>query len=315
MGSSLVSIVMPTRNRAHLLEKSIRSCLSQTYKNIELIVIDDFSSDDTPSIVKRLSNEDDRIIYIRNNTHRGLPASRNIGLLNAHGEYIFFSEDDLILSRNVIQILTDTYVKLSSKLKIGAIAPRLKLISNNLFYKRIRGCKQVVGLLNELTGEPYFSYDIPAKKVLLAQHLPATALIPRKILKEIGVYYTGYKFNYFREESEIYLRMLKRNYVLVYQPKAVAFHVIWNRGGCRTNSFLTRCIALLYNHSLFLTRMYGMRAIPMFLVYLLNNLSKIRYLNNPKKIAESITLVERAGFRKAYWKTLTHYLDILKSIP
>jgi len=315
MKNALVSIIIPTRNRAHLLDKSIRSCLSQTYKNMELIVVDDSSTDNTPTIVKHLGNEDNRVTYIRNSTHQGLPASRNIGLFHAHGEYIFFSEDDLILSRDVIEILIDTYIKLSAKLKIGAIAPRVKLVSNNLFYKRrIHEYKYVIAPINELTGEPYFCYDIPASNILLAQHLPATAFIPRKVFKEIGVYYTGYKYNYMREESDIYLRMLKRNYVLVYQPKAVAFHIIWSRGGCRVNSFLTKYIAFLYNHSLFLIRMYGARAIPMFLAFLLKNVLKIGYWNNSRKLAESVTLVEKAGTRKAYWKILIHYSNILKSI-
>jgi glycosyltransferase involved in cell wall biosynthesis len=125
--SLLVSIIIPTRNRMHLLERSVRSCLNQTYKDIEVIIVDDFSTDNTPDVAKRLSNKDNRVIYIRNNIHQGLPASRNIGLSQARGEFIFFSEDDLILSHNVIEILVDTYIKLSSKLKIGAVAPRLKL--------------------------------------------------------------------------------------------------------------------------------------------------------------------------------------------
>jgi glycosyltransferase involved in cell wall biosynthesis len=315
MIASLVSIIIPTRNRAYLLEKSIRSCLDQTYKNIEVIVVDDFSTDSTPMIIKQLSDKDNRIIYIRNDIHQGLPASRNIGLFHAHGEYIFFSEDDLILSHNAIEILLDTYVKLSPRLKVGAIAPRLKLISNKLFYKQIHKHQRVIAaLFDELTGEPYPSWDILADGIMLAQHLPATALIPRKVFKEIGTYYTGYKFNYLREETEIYLRMFKRNYSLIYQPKAVAFHIIVDKGGCRINSFLMRCVASLYNHFLFLMRMYGMHATPMLLAFLLSKILKVRYWNNPRKMVESTTLIEKAGLRKAYWKTLTHYLNILKSI-
>lgn len=209
--SLLVSIIIPTRNRMHLLERSVRSCLNQTYKDIEVIIVDDFSTDNTPDVAKRLSNKDNRVIYIRNNIHQGLPASRNIGLSQAQGEFIFFSEDDLILSHNVIEILVDTYIKLSSKLKIGAVAPRLKLFSSRVSYMPpIYESQRIIGLFNELTGEPYFSYDIPANGVLLAQHLPSTALIPRKVFEEVGTYYTGYKFNYGREESDIYFRMLKK---------------------------------------------------------------------------------------------------------
>jgi glycosyltransferase involved in cell wall biosynthesis len=89
--SLLVSIIIPTRDRMRLLESSVRSCLNQTYKNVEIIIVDDLSTDDTPDVAKRLSNEDNRVIYIRNNTHQGLPASRNIGLSQAQGEFVFAS--------------------------------------------------------------------------------------------------------------------------------------------------------------------------------------------------------------------------------
>jgi glycosyltransferase involved in cell wall biosynthesis len=298
----------------HLLERFLRSCLNQTYKNVEIIIVDDFSTDDTPDVAKRLSNEDNRVIYIRNNTHQGLPASRNVGLSQARGEFVFFSEDDLILSHNMIETLVDTYIKLSSKLKIGAVAPRLKLFSSMVSYMPpIYESQRIIGLFNELTGEPYFSYDIPANGVLLAQHLPATGLIPRKVFEEVGTYYTGYKFNYGREESDIYFRMLKKAYVLIYQPKAIAFHMAGSTGGCTISSYLVKYASGLYNHFIFLTRAYGIRAIPMSIVFILKKMLKIKFWNKTQKPVEHITLLEKIGFRLAYWKALNHYLNILRS--
>jgi glycosyltransferase involved in cell wall biosynthesis len=88
----LVSVVMPTHNRAKLLEKAIRSVLSQTYKNLEIIVVDDASCDNTSETVKTI--QDERVRYIRHETNKGGSAARNSGILLARGEYIAFLDDD-----------------------------------------------------------------------------------------------------------------------------------------------------------------------------------------------------------------------------
>jgi glycosyltransferase involved in cell wall biosynthesis len=88
----LVSVVMPTYNRASLLGRAIRSALNQTYNNLEIIVVDDASSDDTPDVVKAF--QDQRVRYIRHDTNRGGSAARNTGIRNATGEFIAFLDDD-----------------------------------------------------------------------------------------------------------------------------------------------------------------------------------------------------------------------------
>jgi len=313
LSSPLVSIIIPTRNRAKLLEKSIRSCLNQTYENIEVIVIDDHSSDNTPEIVKKLSAENHQVVYVRNETHKGLPASRNIGLIHSKGELIFFSEDDLILSPTAIEILVETFITLSRKLKIGAVAPRLKLVSSARSYPPLQELKLLIGAFNQITGEPFVHYDVPAHGILLTQHPPATSMLPRKVFKEIGGYYTGYKYNYVREDSDVYFRMFKKGYLLVYQPKAIAYHLAGFRGGCTIESFLFSYFGELHNQLLFLVRMYGAKAAPMSIAFLVKKIIKIRYWNNPRKLAEWVTLIEKAGIRDAYWKAMNHYLSVLKA--
>ena len=75
MSEPLVSIVLPTYNRAHLLGHAIRSVLAQTHRNLELIVVDDNSKDETPSVVR--SFDDARIRYVRNDPNLKLPAALN----------------------------------------------------------------------------------------------------------------------------------------------------------------------------------------------------------------------------------------------
>jgi len=87
------SIIIPTYNHAKYIERSISSALAQTVKDIEVIVIDDGSTDDTPERVKKFG---DSIIYHRK-INGGLGAARNTGLKMSSGKYIqFLDADDII---------------------------------------------------------------------------------------------------------------------------------------------------------------------------------------------------------------------------
>jgi glycosyltransferase involved in cell wall biosynthesis len=88
----LISVVMPTFNRARLLDRALRSVLQQTYRNLEIIVVDDASSDGTAEVVKAI--HDPRIRYLRHDSNKGGSAARNTGIRAAHGDYIAFLDDD-----------------------------------------------------------------------------------------------------------------------------------------------------------------------------------------------------------------------------
>lgn len=90
----LVSIILPTFNREKLIKKSIGSVLSQTYKNFELVIIDDFSTDNTPKILFQYQRDDQRIKVIRNEKNIGFVRSLNKGIKKAAGFYIARIDDD-----------------------------------------------------------------------------------------------------------------------------------------------------------------------------------------------------------------------------
>jgi chondroitin synthase len=90
-GLPLVSIVIITKNRAHLLADSIRSCLWQTHSDFEIVVVDDGSTDRTEDVVK--SFNDPRIRYIRQDP-LGIPFARNKGVQEAVGEWVVIMDDD-----------------------------------------------------------------------------------------------------------------------------------------------------------------------------------------------------------------------------
>jgi glycosyltransferase involved in cell wall biosynthesis len=96
----LVSIILPTYNRAYVIHEAILSVLDQSYPFIELLVIDDGSEDDTEGAVRRF--RDERIRYYRN-PHRGVSHARNFGLGVATGEYIAFIDSDDVYKKDKIK--------------------------------------------------------------------------------------------------------------------------------------------------------------------------------------------------------------------
>src|SRR3989338_2611340 len=93
MGESLVSVILPTYNRAAWLGRAITSVLRQTYRELELIVVDDGSVDDTPKLRETWERADARIRWIRRD-HQGAAAARNTGLANAQGDLVAFCDSD-----------------------------------------------------------------------------------------------------------------------------------------------------------------------------------------------------------------------------
>lgn len=91
---STVSVIVPTRNRRGLLERAVRSVLAQTHRELELIVVDDGSDDETPAFLADLRRADPRVRVIRNDTCCGGGAARNAGLAAAGGFYTAFLDDD-----------------------------------------------------------------------------------------------------------------------------------------------------------------------------------------------------------------------------
>lgn len=102
-----VSIVLPVYNGEENLEKSIESVLNQTYQNIQLILVDDCSTDKTPDIIDTYIKKDSRICLIRNKENLKLPASLNVGFRIAEGEYYTWTSDDNIYHESAIETMVN----------------------------------------------------------------------------------------------------------------------------------------------------------------------------------------------------------------
>ena len=100
----MVSIIIPVYNREQYIEECIRSIQAQTYKNYEIILIDDGSSDSTLAICRTLAQEEPAIRLFESG-HAGVSAARNIGLDAARGNYVFFLDSDDIIHPRLLEVL------------------------------------------------------------------------------------------------------------------------------------------------------------------------------------------------------------------
>jgi len=92
----LVSVVIPTYNREKVLGRAMESVLNQSYTNLELIIADDCSDDNTEQLVKSMMEKDGRIRYIRGERNLGPGGARNLGASVAKGDYIAFDDSDAV---------------------------------------------------------------------------------------------------------------------------------------------------------------------------------------------------------------------------
>lgn len=92
MQTPLVSVILPVYNRKDLFPRTLKSIVNQTYGNLEVLVIDDGSSEDLKSVTD--SFKDPRIKYLRHNVNKGVAEARNTGLRAAKGEFIAFLDSD-----------------------------------------------------------------------------------------------------------------------------------------------------------------------------------------------------------------------------
>ncbi|VAW48327.1 hypothetical protein MNBD_GAMMA03-2074 [hydrothermal vent metagenome] len=104
--SPTISIVLPTHNGAQYLKQSIESCLKQTYPNIELVIVNDGSTDTTVEIIN--SFNDARIKYISLPTNKGIVAALNKGFSETTGEFLSWTSDDNCYTVNAFEVMLKT---------------------------------------------------------------------------------------------------------------------------------------------------------------------------------------------------------------
>tara|TARA_R110000851_G_scaffold99859_1_gene215176 strand:- start:81 stop:863 length:783 start_codon:yes stop_codon:yes gene_type:complete len=103
MEASLVSIIIPTFNSEKFISETLQSVFSQTYRNWEIILVDDCSSDNTVAIILEMVQKDNRIHFFQLKNNSGTGVARNMGITNAKGRFISFLDADDLWKPNKLQ--------------------------------------------------------------------------------------------------------------------------------------------------------------------------------------------------------------------
>ena len=189
MLNDLITVYIPNHNYENYLDKAIKSVLNQTYKNLELIIIDDGSSDNSKTIIQNYSNNKKiKIIFQKN---KGLNISNNIALKLSKGKYILRLDADDWLDPNCIEILYNT---ISKDKNIGFVFSDYYLvdIKDNII-KQVR------------------RHDFRKVKLLDQPAHGACSLIKTNLLLEYGGY--SEKFNC-QDGFDLWLKFIGRKKIL-----------------------------------------------------------------------------------------------------
>ncbi|MEH7383360.1 glycosyltransferase [Bacillus sp. JJ1533] len=223
----LISIVIPTFNRGNIIKETIFSVIEQTYKNIEIIIIDDASTDDTEKVINDIY--DRRIKYVKLNKNTSGTKPRNLGISISKGEYIaFLDSDDLWLPNKLerqIRFIEDS--KLSNK----PVMFFTGLIIRN-------GKTEVYKINNNYSNEDIMDYILVGNNTVQT----STYLVSSSIAKE-----TLFNKNLKKHQDwDFCLRLQKNNVTFTYLPECLT---IWNvdiKNNRLSNSYKNEDISLVW---------------------------------------------------------------------
>lgn len=152
-----ISIIIPCYNVQEYVDQCLESIISQSHKNLEIICINDGSTDNTLNILKQIQKKDDRIVLI-NQSNKGLSQTRNVGLDISTGDYVMFVDSDDWIAEELINVIfmrepdIDLYCCSYNRVFKNFNLPRDLNLSGK--YKADRILKRLVGLTDEELSDP-----------------------------------------------------------------------------------------------------------------------------------------------------------------
>jgi glycosyltransferase involved in cell wall biosynthesis len=129
----LLSVIMPVYNREGCVKEAIESVLAQTHRNLELVIINDGSTDKTKDIIRSFS--DPRIVILETEKNSGCAFARNLGLANAKGDYIFYLDSDNLWDRRYLSVMLGAFIECKN--------PNAVYSGQYLFKKNLTNCMAV----------------------------------------------------------------------------------------------------------------------------------------------------------------------------
>ena len=228
--TTLISVIIPTYNRAKMVCDCVRSVLATNYPALEVIVVDDCSPDDTGDQIRAAFGGDPRVRYTRNKTNKLTAASRNVGARMAHGDYLFILDNDNEVETN---IFTELLAAFDRHPKAGLIAP--------LSVHRSATRNGIVWTLgsdfNKWTSQPKEKYpnvplsEIPAVPIdWPTTYSPNAFLIKNDVFRQVGGFDESFVIIY--EESDFGWRLCEAGYESFITTKTRTNHFGYLEPGC-----------------------------------------------------------------------------------
>ena len=155
----IITVIVPIYNREPYIKKVIRSIQNQSILDIEIILVNDLSTDNTLKIIEKLQTEDPRIEIINNEKNMGILYSRSLGVLNAKGKYIVpLDHDDFFFDDDVFEVIYEEAEKTNFDM-ISIMEVEIKKVYTNIIGMR-DGCTthQPDGLIIKQPELPYFPF-------------------------------------------------------------------------------------------------------------------------------------------------------------
>ncbi len=289
MSKELVSVIILNWNGKHLLDDCFQSVLKQTYENVEIIVVDNGSTDDS---VKHINENYGQIELILNDENLGFAKGMNIGMKRAKGDYLIPLNTDIKLDKDFIKQM----IEASNEPDVGMVSGKL-IKADSLEGDLIDSTGHVVyknrlcGNLGRGVHESQFK-----KEEYVFGASGAAPLYKREMLEDIAVNGEYYDENFFSflEDIDLDWRAQLRGWKCKFAPSAIAFH--W-RGGTavrRTtivekHNYKNRYLMILKNDSF---------------LYFLKNLPQIVFTD----IIKSSALLFRAPTALTGWFSVIKYL-------
>lgn len=234
MLKEMVSVVLPTYNRAYILDRAVKSVLMQTYPYFELIIVDDGSTDQTQELVA--GYQDERIIYLKMQENRGQARARNCGIGHARYDYIAFQDSDDIWNPEKLSKQVDAML---------SAPPEVGFVYHKIRYNMGKGYSAVLPLEN--IGLERKSGDIYAQ-LLYDNLVPCPSVLAQKecILKSGGFDETLKAL----EDYDLALKMAKNNHAFFIDE--VLLEATYSTSGVSGNSsnFLIASCCLLQRYKL-----------------------------------------------------------------
>lgn len=216
----LVSVVIPTFNRKDKLIRLIQSIQTSSYKNIEVIVVDDASTDGTSDTVRDLFP---KIKIIRNSEELFLAGSRNVGIKNSNGDYFFAIDDDNIVDENTISELVSA-IERKNNTPIGIVEPIMYYLKQPervwcAGVKRNMTTSKTTLIGKDKIDRGQFNGLIESKDA------PNAFMIKRNIINEVGLF-NEKDFSIHYDEADFGERVRRAGNIIMCNPRAKVWHDI-----------------------------------------------------------------------------------------